>query len=197
VGPGLEVQNRARHVDGVVDVSVPQACDSCHGSTNPAPPVDTRGRTDATLPGVGAHQTHVLGTPRARAVACDECHRVPDAVLTAGHLDSALPAEVSFAGIATAFGNTPVYTDGVCADSYCHGGHFQREHESGGSLTAPNWTLVDGSQSACGSCHGLPPPLPHPQVSDCRYCHRNALDNQGGFSDPSLHVNGQAETYLE
>ncbi len=197
VGTDLEIIDRLRHVNGVVDVKLTSGCDGCHGSENLAPPVDTRGHTDTAEPGVGAHQTHVLGTARSRAVPCEECHVVPDEVLSPGHVDSALPAELAFSGVATAFGAVPTYENGTCRDSYCHGADFPGRHESGGELTAPSWIVVDGSQAACGSCHGLPPPLPHPQVETCADCHRNMMPDQRSFRYPELHVNGVAETVLE
>lgn len=50
--------------------------------------------------------------------------------------------------------------------SECHGAV-----EKGGSATAPKWTQVDGTQVTCGSCHGLPPPAPHPEGTNCASCH--------------------------
>jgi predicted CxxxxCH...CXXCH cytochrome family protein len=34
-----------------------------------------------------------------------------------------------------------------------------------GTDTTPTWTTVDGSQAACGTCHGLPPGGTHPPVT--------------------------------
>lgn len=196
VGPDHEIIDRARHVDGSVDVDVVEDCTACHGDDNPAPPVDLEGNVDSTLTTVGAHQTHVLGGSQARAVPCKECHLVPDEVLAPGHLDSDRPAEVVFSGAAIAFGAVPEYSAGSCTESYCHGADFPKTHESGGTVTAPNWTRVDGSQAVCGSCHGLPPPLPHPPVESCSDCHRNVLPDQRGFLYPELHVNGVVENLL-
>jgi hypothetical protein len=39
--------------------------------------MDTRGRTDASLRSVGAHQAHLRDGPLRRAIACSECHVVP------------------------------------------------------------------------------------------------------------------------
>ena len=196
VSAGRMIREPELHVNGVVEVSVPEDCTSCHGAENSAPPRDIQGNTETTFAGVGAHQIHVLGTEISRAVPCEECHlRVTD-VEAAGHLDTPLPAELAFSGVATAYGAMPVYAEGRCSDSYCHGADFEDDRVSGGSLTAPDWTTVDGSQAACGSCHSLPPPLGHPQVQDCSSCHRNVRPDNVTFYDPALHVNGIPETVL-
>ncbi len=196
VSAGFAIVDRDRHVDGTLDVSVDASCSGCHGSENLAPPLDTREGSDTDLASVGAHQTHVLGTNRSRAVPCGECHQVPEEVLSAGHLDSELPAELVFSGLAAHL-SVPSYDNGSCRQSYCHGAVFPRNHDSGGSLTAPEWTRVDGSQAKCGSCHGLPPPRPHPNTPHCADCHRNMLPDHQSFRNPELHVNGIAETVLE
>jgi len=196
VRPDGDIVDRSRHVDGTVDLDVTDDCTACHGRDNPAPPLDRAGHSSTTFAGVGAHQAHVLGSARARAVPCEECHLVPEEVLAPGHLDSAAPAEVVFSGAATAFDASPRYAAGSCQDSYCHGADFPKTHESGGALTAPEWAQVDGSQAFCGSCHGLPPPLPHLQIETCADCHQNVLPDQRSFLYPELHVNGVVENQL-
>ncbi len=176
-----DIIDRQRHVDGRVDVQVPTSCQACHTLENAS----------------GAHQTHVLGTSTSRAVPCRECHEVPSQVLDAGHIDSFPPAELSFSGVATAYGITPVYSGSSCQQSTCHGSVMQKGRESGGTLTVPTWSIVDGSQTACGTCHGLPPPIGHPQVDDCSSCHANVRPDNVSFFNPDLHVNGISETYLE
>jgi predicted CxxxxCH...CXXCH cytochrome family protein len=168
-----------RHVDGNVDVSFDSGCTACHGSANSAPPLDLSGASSTTLPGVGAHQSHVLGSERARAVPCNECHLVPADVLATGHMDSPLPAEVLLSDVGT-------YSGGACQNVACHAG-------PGGTNAAPIWTKVDGTQAACGTCHGLPPPPPHPLGSlnpVCNACHTNIAADNVTFFDPTKHVNG-------
>jgi len=196
VGADREIIDRTRHVDGKVDLDLPNDCRVCHGSENAAPPLDVAGNSSAEFASVGAHQNHVLGTSGSRAVPCGECHVVPDDVLAAGHLDSGGPAEVLFSGAAVAGGAAPKYDGETCQDSYCHGADFPDKYESGGTLTAPEWTRVDGSQTLCGSCHGLPPPVPHPQIDTCTDCHANVLSDQKSFLYPDLHVNGVVEQLL-
>ncbi len=194
----VSMLDRNRHVDGVVDVFVDQSCTGCHGSENPAPPSNLSGGTSTLARGVGAHQTHVLGTSRSRAVACQDCHQVPEEVLSPGHVDTPLPAEVSFAGGALAFGATPTFANDTCSNTSCHGAVFPGGHASGGSLTAPEWSQVDGTQAACGTCHGLPPPRPHPYYSeDSGRCHKNLSPDGQSFLRPELHVDGVVTFELE
>lgn len=183
-----------RHVDGVIDLSLGDDCTTCHGSENPAPPLDLSGQSDTSNLGVGAHQIHVLGSDRARAVPCDECHLVPDQPIAPGHFDSAPPAEVTFAGAALAYGASPEYDNGTCLGTPCHGAAFPEGHDSGGTHTEPVWNLVDGSQVECGSCHGLPPPRPHPYGNlnpTCAACHEDITADNVTFRRPELHVDGR------
>ena len=64
-------------------------CSSCHGSaTSAAPPRDLSGNTATSFVGVGAHQSHVLGTHRfAAPLDCTSCHPKPADMATPGHLD--------------------------------------------------------------------------------------------------------------
>jgi predicted CxxxxCH...CXXCH cytochrome family protein len=183
-----------RHVDGVVDVDLPLACNACHGdATSAAPPSDLLGNLDTASPGVGAHRAHIEGSGIARKVACSECHRVPMSVLDLGHLDTFGPAELSFSGVAIAFGGSPVFDGVSCSDSYCHGDRFVFGHDSGGTATEPIWTLVDGSQKTCTSCHGLPPPPPHPPGPlFCSSCHTN-FGTLLQVLEPDKHVNGMVD----
>jgi predicted CxxxxCH...CXXCH cytochrome family protein len=185
------MRDRSRHVDGVVDVRLDQSCTSCHGGSNPAPPVNVDGENAVSARGVGAHQTHMLGTVRARAVPCAECHQVPKDILSPGHTDTPPPAEVALTGTASAFGPGATYQNGSCANTSCHGAVFPDGNASGGTLTTPSWYTVDGTQAACGTCHALPPPRPHPYYAeDCGRCHKNMSPDGKTFLRPELHVDG-------
>jgi predicted CxxxxCH...CXXCH cytochrome family protein len=167
------------HIDGVVSADDLE-CNECHGGgddpalpVNQAPPVDTWGNTDTTAPGVGAHQQHLADSDWRAPITCDQCHVVPIEMMDDGHLGSDPPADLTWGALATADGAAPQYdaTSHTCTDSYCHGATL----EPSGSNTAPVWTVVDGSQDACGTCHGAPPSAPeHPYVrvpTDCGPCH--------------------------
>jgi predicted CxxxxCH...CXXCH cytochrome family protein len=189
----ISMVDRTRHINGQLDVMFSQECNSCHGSTNPAPPKSISGSTDTSTEGVGAHQTHVLGTARSRAVLCSECHVVPTTVFDVGHFDTALPAELTFSGVAVAWGAAPAFSNGSCQNTYCHGQVFPQGYNSGGSNTAPAWTTVDGTQAACGTCHSLPPPAPHPVVAlnpVCNACHKDIAPDNTTFLAPERHVDG-------
>jgi predicted CxxxxCH...CXXCH cytochrome family protein len=187
-----------RHVDGVVDTDFDRSCTACHGDTNPAPPRALSGETEPSSPGVGAHQLHLLGTERSRAVPCGECHSVPAELLDPGHVDSRPPAEVVFSGAASAFGGSPTFENGTCRDTSCHGGAFPKQHQSGGTWTEPSWTDLSGRPSECGSCHGLPPPPPHPHPTfPCHACHGNLAEDDVTFVRPELHVDGKITLAVE
>ena len=184
--PPISAENRARHVDGTLDVSVPTSCSGCHGSTNsPAPPRSLDGGT-----GPDAHQVHLDGGTFARSVQCTECHVVPGAVFAAGHLNGV--TDVRFSGVAVANGATPVWSNGTCANSACHDIQHFTGAPGGGTATTPQWTRVDGSQLLCDSCHGAPPPAPHPASAACETCHSN-VTAQKTFVNPAKHINGTVD----
>ncbi len=121
---------------------------------------------------------------------CNECHVVPSDWRDPGHLDTPRPAELTFSGVAASWNAQPVLVGASCQNTYCHGDHFVAGHNSGGSLTRPTWTKVDGTQAACGTCHALPPPAPHPANADtCSDCHHD-IDSNRNFIRPELHVDG-------
>lgn len=191
VGPDDQtIIDRSRHVDGVVDVAFSASCTSCHGSTNPAPPFGVHNESATTSPAVGAHQAHLGTGARSRTVLCSDCHLVPDKPLDPGHIDTPLPAEVTFSSVANAFGGSATYASGACSQTACHGGKFPSTHRSGGSNVSPVWTEVDGTQASCGSCHSLPPPAPHPYQNDCSSCHEDIAKDNVTFAHPELHVDG-------
>ncbi|HET8538899.1 MAG TPA: CxxxxCH/CxxCH domain-containing protein [Anaeromyxobacter sp.] len=174
--------NRAIHVDGRVEVGA-LTCSSCHGSAvNPAPPIGVDGDTQTTAIAVGAHQQHLQGGFASRPIACSECHVVPAAV---GHADAVV--QVAFGPLATT-GGTPAAWDratATCSATWCHGAFV-----GGNLVNAPSWTTVNGTQAACGSCHGAPPPAPHVQRDDCNVCH-------AGYSPAivnlATHVDGRVD----
>ena len=169
----------------------PPACNACHGSeANDAPPVDTNGASDTTLVTVGAHQSH-LTQPRGLTVplTCQHCHVVPATVGDASHMDGA-PAELTFGALATTDGAAPTWdrTAATCSSVYCHGATLN----AGGSNHAPLWTRVDGTEAACGACHGVPPPAPHVQNDNCGLCHTQTAEGSA-IAHPEKHLDGVVE----
>ncbi len=164
-----------QHVDG--ELQVITVCGTCHGSPeDPSPPPDTLGETDTTLTSVGAHEAHVTGGDFSAPVPCETCHVVPTSVLDPTHIDEA-PAEV----------RPEVGWDGATCTNPCHAG------SGGGTVPNPVWTQVDGTQDACGACHGLGPPPPHPGGTLCDVCHPQTAGPDQTVAFPDNHVNGVLE----
>ncbi len=167
----------------------PPGCILCHGDTTSiAPPIDTSGNTATTDPGVGAHRSHLnTSADWHRIVQCDDCHLVPTAAGDVGHLDTSLPAELTWSSVANASGASPSYDNATttCSGVYCHGATLF----SGGTNTAPNWTSVGTGEAACGTCHSLPPAAPHPNSTTCSTCHP-LVDGTFTFINPERHVDG-------
>jgi hypothetical protein len=175
-GPGMSIADPSRHVDGVVDLT--SSCFTCHGSeANPAPPVDLQGAEDTTSVRVGAHQSHLSGGVSSKPVACEACHLPVPTVDAPGHTDTPWPAEVLYSGIATQTGTATWDRDAATCNTYCHG------------ADAPRWTVVGGGEAACGTCHALPPPAPHPAASACEGCHPTAGPGMS-IADRDRHVDG-------
>ena len=179
------------HMDGQVELNG-NACNACHGSaTNAAPPVNLAGASDTNSVGVGAHQSHLVGGAIRGPLGCSSCHVVPAAVTSLGHLDAA-PADVSFGVLAVVGGATPSWDHATqqCSNTYCHGANLN----AGGTNHTPRWTTVDGSQMVCGTCHGNPPPAPHPASNDCATCHPATVNADGTINVAGgTHVNGATE----
>jgi len=108
-----------------------------------------------------------------------------------GHLDSSLPAELSWGPLASDDGAQPIFDEAstTCSQVYCHGATLNGT----GSNRQPDWTMVDGTQAQCGSCHTLPPGPPHPQQSDCTTCHECVVDSNQNIrpENAHLHINGR------
>ncbi len=179
-----------KHIDGQVQVSG-VTCTSCHGSTSSiAPPHGTHGETATTTLAVGAHQSHLNDSAIRQAVACSECHLVPSSPTHSNGV-----VDLTFGPLATTAGAQPSFdaSQATCASTYCHGSTLN----AGGSNTTPIWTRVDGTQAACGTCHGLPPPAStgHPTVTSglaaCVSCHPDTMNADGTVNVAGgKHMNG-------
>ena len=190
----------------------PENCITCHGSsTSPAPPKDIDGNTARSARGVGAHQVHLAGTSTSRQVTCTECHNVPGRVTTAGHVDSALPAEVPLNGMFARWPTTvtpsPTYnpTSLTCSGSYCHG-----NFTNGNPVNDVVWNGAAGTGAACGSCHGTTSGTnnvlkafpktsanggTHPNNTNCDWCHSATVDNAAKIINATKHVDGTIDLF--
>ncbi len=178
------------------DVLKTTECRACHGSTNnAAPPRGLKGQTATTDVGVGAHQQHLAFGPAHEPIACETCHVVPTSKYQKGHLDAADErATVTFSGLALANNATASAYDpkaNTCS-VYCHGNTLK----SPGKDSKPLWTKVDGSQRGCDSCHGAPPPAPHPKDNNCKGCHAATMGEGMVITNRSMHVNGKVDIVL-
>lgn len=166
-------------------------CEKCHGSATSARGFyNTRG-PDGTLSiysaAIGVHDIHLQNpnSPRkstfsrftsfAVGMHCNQCHFNPTGPFSAGHIDSALPAEVPFTHMSSiahtgdAFGyySTPTFTSATqtCNSVWCHGSGMQSNTARGKyagktpvSLTPPKWNLpILATGNACTKCHAMPP----------------------------------------
>ena len=183
-------------------------CTKCHGTPTvgaapeyaKAPPSDTAGNTLGTDKEVGAHQAHLRATNNISSpIACSECHIIPTLITSAGHIDSSLPAELTFGTLAKVNGLTPLYNygSGQCATTYCHGNAMPRG-TTDGTNKAPTWSdanYLNGDPAHnCSQCHGYPPAGIAAHVgagpTSCINCHSEVNAAGTGFTDPSKHVNG-------
>ncbi len=159
LGVGALACGDARTVSGNTD-RVVNACTQCHGGVDNAtgaPPQDTAGRSDPSLPSVGAHTAHVQLGPSSLAAAfdCGVCHPNVADVNAPGHLDGTV--QITFGALSTANGAvSPTYDRRSygCATVYCHGAF-----PGGNAGNVPVWT-AGASQAACGTCHGDPNAVP-------------------------------------
>lgn len=176
-----------QHIDGALVIGRSPGCSGCHGSdASPAPPRDLTGNQDTSALGVGAHQSHLQASRGLRgSVACADCHEVPSAIDSPGHIDSAAPAEV-----VAALGWDRAQAR--CATSWCHG------------QSAPVWTAVGQDQAACGTCHGVPPAdanhAPDMDLTSCSACHPRTVDGFGNIlrtgppgAEHSEHIDGSVD----
>lgn len=189
----------APHLDGVLQVG--GACDGCHGDATAFR--DLAGSTLTTAIGVGAHRAHLAGSARLRGpLACSDCHATPSTIGDAGHLDSALPAELfpPSSTLARTDGALPTWdrTTATCTN-YCHGGGTRLGADTSlGLARSPVWTASNG-QAYCGSCHGIPPTTHASTLTlrDCASCHPS-VDSFGNpivIDGTSRHLDGVVDVF--
>lgn len=147
-------------------------CEQCHGQGDDAPTCDSCHKPGPdgcrtchdTLP--DTHTAHGATPDRIGAeseAACGYCHKVPETWRDADHLNDRGAEDIVFSGRATAREHAPVYADGKCTNTACHNG-------PGARVPVPAWG-TEFAHPVCGSCHGLPPPAPHPNSTKCQNCH--------------------------
>ena len=213
------------HVDATGNAKSPETCNTCHGvfggaandTLSWAPPRSVTGDTSTTAHGVGAHQSHLLGTgdDSSTPVACVGCHTIPSGVYASGHINSNGTAQVIITaslGMVPSAGITPSPSydpqTAQCSNSYCHGNWQLRKSTSQysfvytdsvmkGNNYSPRWTGGD-PEAACGTCHGLPPAGHLSQgigLAQCTFCHSDVVNGSGVIIDKTKHMNGKINVY--
>ena len=189
-------------------------CDKCHGSATSAGGFySTTGPGGAPVPNtdpiVGAHNAHIhqvnsaftLYTSYSMAKDCSECHIKPSGPYDAGHIDTALPAEVTFqpgsiankavfSGLSGAQSASYDPASRTCNNVWCHGaamdsnvgrGAYANVVADGGALGKPvnptwNQPLLNGTPANdCTRCHSYPPPAPN--ESYAHFSHYTTVNN--------------------
>ena len=192
-------ENAELHVDGMVQVGN-LSCTSCHGDPvagTPAPPLGTKGETSTTEAAVGAHAQHLSPSGWHRQGQCTDCHAFPSSIQ---HADGAV--DFTWGGPSNAGNPGPSYvaSTATCTSTYCHGSTLEGPKPGGAVQRTPDWTVVNGTQDACGTtCHTNPPGGTHVAISDCKLCHGQVIDqfdpstSTATWVSASNHVNGMVE----
>ncbi len=177
-----------------IAASLVPECERCHGgSGSAAPPRSATGLTDTSLRAVGAHRRHLEAGRVRAALPCETCHVVPTRSVD-GHLDGV--ARVRFLDPSAAGGAGARWDPetGRCEDVYCHGATLR--DGTRGTATSPAWTLVDGSQTTCGSCHRAPPAshAGYPASTACHLCHPGTVRADGTIDVAGMkHIDGRVD----
>jgi predicted CxxxxCH...CXXCH cytochrome family protein len=177
----------------LIDPDWRTSCVFCHGGSDNAtgaPPHDLSHNVMISEPGVGAHSEHLAETTH-QAVACGDCHLVPTALTSPGHLLDSTPgaAEVALAGLGT--GGS--FDGAGCNSVYCHGNGQQA-----GSVV--DFTSFIDTCSACHPSSTSTPTAQEAMSGDharhlargaaCAECHAQVVNGSDAFVGPTLHVNG-------
>ena len=195
----------------------PLACNTCHGNfgdpSRIAPPRDINGNSSTDLITVGAHVSH-LYTNNFAVVACENCHLVPNANNVKNHFNQGSQTKIvvldSLAVHGIALNAVFDANTGTCSNIYCHGNFEFKKSDAlperqfaytSDKMTGNNkivkWTLLDGSQAPCGSCHGTTDgfisPVGHIKmpITECVACHSTVVNGKGEIVDKTRHINGQ------
>ncbi len=178
---GTALSGGPLHMNGKVDLGDGSGqCGACHGAGDSPWPLT------AAHP---AHQTPTLTT----AIACSSCHVVPRAILDPVHLDGTV--HVTFSGLATARGATPIWNGTTCTNVACHGANLADP------AAVPVWNDTSGAEAQCGACHGVPP-SEHTTSTACDRsdCHGGeiTLDSSNtphiSATGAALHIDGVIES---
>jgi predicted CxxxxCH...CXXCH cytochrome family protein len=182
------------HLDGKIETGDGLGkCNSCHGNTGAAPA--------DPMPTTGAHAAHLNPKLRKDPIPCTTCHVVP--TQTDKHPLGSGAGHVVFSGLAVSGGFKATYepTTRTCS-VYCHSA-IPADKTLPVTNQTPMWT--DGAKgSACGACHGAPPPNHFSGTCGAGSCHSGIVTPPAGpgllptFTDAgkAVHVNGAIDPGL-
>lgn len=190
----------------------PEACNTCHGVFNDPAKIASE---------EGSHFAHLYDNQLGKNVECNQCHTVPQAFSSVGHIDGIPGAELIFGDLAKlktnsqgAFSHDPTLpvfvpnpsfntSTGSCSNVYCHG-YFKN-----GNID--NVAKFNDTEVKCGSCHGnstTGDPMPktfaqggtHPvlQTQNCTPCHGDVVSVSGTtytIIDKQKHINGKLNIF--
>jgi predicted CxxxxCH...CXXCH cytochrome family protein len=132
----------------------------------------------------GAHASHTQALHEIAApIGCSECHVVPTALDSPGHIDQpSAPVFPPGSGmLARTGGATPSWDRTRCSGTYCHGD------------ATPTWVAGNGAAS-CGACHAIPPAdAAHAGVASltaCARCHPTTMNATGALIVGGTHLDG-------
>ncbi len=130
-----------------------------------------------------AHYSHTSGLNYDCSVCHDGYSMTSGSIVIDSHIDG--NNDISLTDI---YGGT--YSNSTCTNVYCHG------------TATPDWMIVDGTYSACGTCHELPPSsgahLTHvtDEEIDCGTCHMDYSATSETTSGTD-HINLAVDVKLE
>ncbi|MDD2897324.1 MAG: CxxxxCH/CxxCH domain-containing protein [Desulfuromonadaceae bacterium] len=205
------------HFHSSANGSFSGACTACHGY--PPTTATLGGSTGLAVPATGATSTLPGGHDRhakQRYMGCNTCHT--------GYAAKSMPSnsiDIGFSINGTNFpgfggnvsggifngttlnsgytwsgGPGTTVTSGnpvITCNVYCHGSTL-----TGGNATPPTWTITDGSQRSCGTCHGVSSATAPVTASHTRHAKDNTIPcaTCHGAHDNNDHVNGSVEWNL-
>ncbi|MBK9517523.1 MAG: CxxxxCH/CxxCH domain-containing protein [Anaeromyxobacter sp.] len=199
-GPGHQTGTRCTSCHGHT-AGMAINCTQCHGDalrvatpglvTDPrltaAPPRGSGGELATTTRAVGAHQAHLNAARwRTNPLGCVDCH-------PANNSHEGLPVEMAWSplasGLTAAVPLTPSFDGTSCSSTWCHGAGLR----AGASITPPVWT-GGPTQANCGTCHGSPPPSPHPGApAGCAVCHAGYETTGLTVAARNTHIDGRLQ----
>ena len=173
------------------------ACLACHGSDGEPGPAARRPGRDLDDP--ARSRGAPAPPPRHRDPRSASLFRVPR-----GSHEPEIAGAHRWRGrrlgpLAAARGALPSWnaTEARCSGVYCHGGtrrSARGERQRAGLDLLQRARLHLATGPGCVTCHGWPPPSPHPRLTSCGGCHGKTVTSDGRIDVAGgKHVNGTVD----